>query len=86
MKRLLLLLLRAYQLGISPFLGQNCRFHPSCSQYAAEAIREHGALRGGMLATKRLCKCHPWHPGGLDPVPKKTRENSSATAHGRGHS
>ncbi|OWW22250.1 membrane protein insertion efficiency factor YidD [Noviherbaspirillum denitrificans] len=73
MKTLLLLLLRAYQLGISPFLGQNCRFYPSCSTYAAEAIREHGAAKGGLLAAKRLCKCHPWHPGGLDPVPKKTR-------------
>jgi len=69
MKKLLLLLLRAYQLGISPLLGQNCRFYPSCSEYAAQAIREHGALRGGMLATRRLCKCHPWHPGGVDPVP-----------------
>ena len=71
MKTLLLLLLRAYQLGISPFLGQNCRFYPSCSSYAAEAIREHGAARGSLLAAKRLCKCHPWHPGGLDPVPEK---------------
>lgn len=71
MKTLLLLLLRAYQLGISPFLGQNCRFYPSCSTYAAEAIREHGAAKGSLLAAKRLCKCHPWHPGGLDPVPKK---------------
>jgi putative membrane protein insertion efficiency factor len=71
MKTLLLLLLRAYKLGISPFLGQNCRFYPSCSDYAAEAVREHGALHGSALAARRLCKCHPWHPGGLDPVPKK---------------
>jgi hypothetical protein len=84
MKTVLLLLLRAYQLGISPFLGQNCRFYPSCSQYAAEAIREHGALKGGMLATRRVCKCHPWHPGGVDPVPKKAAQNSVSTARGWG--
>ncbi|KAF1048297.1 MAG: putative membrane protein insertion efficiency factor [Herbaspirillum frisingense] len=69
MKTPLLLLLRAYKLGVSPFLGQNCRFYPSCSDYAAEAVRIHGALKGSFLAGKRLCKCHPWHPGGLDPVP-----------------
>jgi hypothetical protein len=74
MKTLLLLLLRAYQLGISPFLGQNCRFYPSCSHYAVEAIREHGTAKGSLLAAKRLCKCHPWHPGGLDPVPKKAAD------------
>lgn len=70
MKTLLVLLVRAYQLGISPFLGQNCRFYPSCSQYAIEAIGRHGAMKGGWLSAKRLCKCHPWHPGGLDPVPE----------------
>ena len=86
MKMLLLLLLRAYKLGISPFLGQNCRFYPSCSEYAAEAIREFGALKGGALATRRLCKCHPWHPGGLDPVPEKSPASSSATARGCSHS
>jgi len=83
MKTLLLLLVRVYQLGISPFLGQNCRFYPSCSNYAAEAIREHGALRGGALAAKRLCKCHPWHEGGLDPVPRKppSSPNTGARHH-----
>jgi len=80
MKTLLLLLLRAYQLGISPFLGQNCRFYPSCSSYAAEAIREHGAAKGSLLTARRLCKCHPWHPGGLDPVPKKSTEKAAADA------
>jgi putative membrane protein insertion efficiency factor len=87
MKALLLLLLRGYKLGISPFLGQNCRFYPSCSDYAAEAIREHGAARGGLLAAKRLCKCHPWHPGGVDPVPKKpqARHAHNATS-ARNHS
>jgi putative membrane protein insertion efficiency factor len=70
MKTPLLLLLRAYKLGVSPFLGQNCRFYPSCSEYAAEAIGRHGAWQGSILAGKRLCKCHPWHPGGLDLVPE----------------
>lgn len=85
MKFLLRWLVRAYQLGISPFLGQNCRFYPSCSQYALEAIDRHGALKGSWLATRRLCKCHPWHPGGLDPVPESSKKSSS-TACGCGHS
>ena len=71
MKRLLVLLLRAYQLGLSPYLGQKCRFYPTCSNYAMEAIGLHGAWRGALLAGKRICKCHPWHPGGVDPVPPK---------------
>ena len=78
MKRLLLILLRAYKLGISPLLGQNCRFYPSCSDYAQEAIHEHGALRGSMMAGRRLCKCHPWHPGGFDPVPKSAKTHSDS--------
>ena len=69
MKRLLTLLLRAYQLGISPWLGNHCRFHPSCSQYAMEAIELHGSLRGSWLTLRRLSRCHPWHAGGIDPVP-----------------
>lgn len=63
------LLIRAYQLALSPFLGANCRFHPSCSSYALEALERHGALRGSWLALRRLARCHPWHPGGYDPVP-----------------
>ena len=82
MKTLLLILLRAYKLGISPYLGQNCRFYPSCSDYAAEAIRRHGAVSGGALAAKRLCKCHPWHPGGLDPVPANSTGRTTQTAVG----
>ena len=69
MKRLLLGLVRLYQYLISPLLGPRCRFHPSCSHYAIEAIERHGALRGGWLAARRLGRCHPWHPGGYDPVP-----------------
>ena len=85
MKSLLILLLRAYKLGISPYLGQNCRFYPSCSDYAAEAIQLHGALKGSGLAARRLCKCHPWHPGGLDPVPNSSNKPSSAAGHGCSH-
>ncbi|MBC7499119.1 MAG: membrane protein insertion efficiency factor YidD [Herminiimonas sp.] len=86
MKALLLALVRAYQLGISPFMAPRCRFHPSCSNYAIEAIGVHGAARGGVLAAKRLCRCHPWNPGGFDPVPQKPSEPSSTTARGCGHS
>ena len=75
MKHALLLLLRGYKLAISPYLGQNCRFHPSCSDYAAQAIDLHGPARGSLLAARRLCKCHPWHPGGLDPVPASTKSS-----------
>lgn len=63
------LLLRAYQLTLSPLLGPRCRFYPSCSQYALEAVRSYGAGRGGMLALRRLLRCHPWHAGGYDPIP-----------------
>ncbi|MBP0600393.1 membrane protein insertion efficiency factor YidD [Herbaspirillum sp. LeCh32-8] len=80
MKTPLLLLLRAYKLGVSPFLGQNCRFYPSCSDYAAEAVRLHGAFKGSLLAGKRLCKCHPWHPGGLDPVPGSPEASAPSNA------
>jgi putative membrane protein insertion efficiency factor len=65
----LILLIRLYQMTISPFLGQCCRFHPTCSEYMLEAIKTYGPLKGVWLGIKRLCKCHPWHPGGHDPVP-----------------
>ena len=65
----LLVLIRAYQLAISPMLGNRCRFHPSCSEYSMEALRRHGLLRGMWLAVRRIGRCHPWHPGGYDPVP-----------------
>ena len=70
MRRLLILPIRAYQLLVSPLLGNHCRFHPSCSAYAQEAILRHGAARGGWLALRRIGRCHPWHEGGLDPVPE----------------
>jgi putative membrane protein insertion efficiency factor len=61
--------IRAYQLLVSPLLGPRCRFYPSCSSYAVQALRTHGPLRGTLLAARRLLRCHPWNPGGLDPVP-----------------
>lgn len=64
--------IRLYRLVVSPFLGPCCRFHPTCSLYAIDAIRQHGPLRGGWLGLIRICKCHPYHPGGLDPVPGST--------------
>jgi putative membrane protein insertion efficiency factor len=76
--KFLLLLLRGYKLCISPFLGQHCRFYPSCSDYAQQAIVEHGVARGSLLAGRRLCKCHPWHAGGFDPVPSKHTRGADA--------
>ena len=70
----LILLVRLYQLLISPLLGQRCRFHPTCSQYAIEALQRHGALRGTWLAMRRIVRCHPWNPGGVDPVPDRPRD------------
>lgn len=69
MKKVLLFLIVAYRYLISPWLGNHCRFYPSCSAYAQEAITEHGALRGLWLSIKRLSRCHPFHEGGYDPVP-----------------
>lgn len=69
MSRLLNALIRAYQVAISPLLGPHCRFTPSCSEYAREAIQRHGAARGSWLAARRLGRCHPFCPGGHDPVP-----------------
>jgi len=67
--RLLSLLVLGYRYSLSPLLGMHCRFHPSCSAYALEALERHGAARGAWLALGRLARCHPWHPGGHDPVP-----------------
>jgi uncharacterized protein len=71
MKTVLLLLIRLYQLTLSSIMGRNCRFLPTCSDYARQAIEIHGAWDGGKLATKRICKCHPWGGEGFDPVPPK---------------
>lgn len=72
MKTLLLALIRLYQLTLSPFLGQSCRFTPSCSRYTAACIAEHGALRGSWLGVRRILRCHPFHAGGYDPPPRRT--------------
>ena len=69
MARLLVLLVRFYQRFIGPGLPRACRYYPSCSAYAVEALSRHGAARGAWLATRRILRCHPFHPGGVDPVP-----------------
>ena len=69
MRWLFIAALRLYKLAVSPLLPPACRFYPSCSQYAVEAFEKHGVLRGGILAAKRLARCHPLNPGGVDPVP-----------------
>jgi len=69
MKPILLALIRAYRLVLSPWWGRQCRFTPTCSEFALEAIERHGALRGSWLAMRRISRCHPWHAGGFDPVP-----------------
>jgi hypothetical protein len=69
MRRVLILFVRAYQKGISPLLPPSCRYYPSCSAYAIEALEKYGALKGSWLAVCRICRCHPFRPGGFDPVP-----------------
>jgi putative membrane protein insertion efficiency factor len=70
-QRLLIALIRIYQLALSPFIGNQCRFTPTCSQYAREAVEKHGAIKGTWMAIRRIGRCHPWHAGGHDPVPPK---------------
>jgi putative membrane protein insertion efficiency factor len=79
--RFMLLLIRAYQLILSPLLGPSCRFEPSCSRYAAACIAEHGALRGGWLSIRRISRCHPFHPGGYDPPPLRGRSAAASAPH-----
>jgi putative membrane protein insertion efficiency factor len=89
MKRLLVWLLRGYQLLVSPMLGQKCRFYPTCSNYAIEALKVHGAAHGSWLALRRVCRCHPWHEGGVDLVPALSHppgQPSSPTACDSRHS
>ncbi|MDA3898142.1 MAG: membrane protein insertion efficiency factor YidD [Desulfobacteraceae bacterium] len=69
MKYLLIFMIKAYQLILSPVIGPACRFYPSCSEYAIEAVSKYGTLKGGYLATRRILRCHPFNPGGIDPVP-----------------
>lgn len=77
LSRLLILPIRGYQLFVSPLLPPSCRYTPTCSAYAIEALRVHGPFRGLWMALRRICRCHPWHPGGYDPVPPKeqTKKN-----------
>lgn len=70
MRKLLIAIIRLYQYLISPLLGPHCRFHPTCSSYAMEAIEKHGVFKGTWLALRRVGRCHPFHPGGHDPVPE----------------
>lgn len=79
MSKFLQFLIRAYQLLLSPFLGNHCRFTPTCSQYAAEAVAAHGALRGSWLAIKRIGRCHPLCEGGYDPVPASRMRRPGST-------
>lgn len=69
MRKILVLLVRGYQVAISPLLPSSCRYYPSCSAYAVEALERHGAIRGSWLAIRRIARCHPFKPGGYDPVP-----------------
>ncbi len=75
MKKIILLLIKFYQKYISIFLGKNCRFYPTCSAYTYEAIEKFGVIKGIYLGVKRILKCHPFHPGGYDPVPEKKEKN-----------
>ena len=74
---LVVLLLKLYRLVVSPLYGQTCRFYPSCSAYALEAVQRYGVIRGGRLAVWRLLRCNPWNPGGVDPVPTKGEHSST---------
>jgi len=80
MQRLLIALLRGYKNWVSPWLPSACRFYPTCSDYAREAVEKHGAARGCWLALRRLARCHPFHPGGIDPVPESRRKHESAAS------
>ncbi|CAH2717582.1 Putative membrane protein insertion efficiency factor [Neobacillus rhizosphaerae] len=74
LKKIFLSIIRFYQVVISPLKPPTCRFYPTCSHYGLEAVQRFGALKGGWLTIKRILKCHPFHPGGLDPVPEKKQD------------
>ena len=82
MTRLLVALIAAYRRRLSPLLGQHCRFHPSCSAYAQEALSRYGAARGSWLALRRIVRCQPFHPGGYDPVPDQVSAVSTPRTEG----
>jgi hypothetical protein len=76
MQTILIFLIRLYQMVLSPFLGNHCRFYPSCSSYTIEALEKHGFFRGLWLSLRRISHCHPWHEGGVDPVPEPSNKKS----------
>jgi uncharacterized protein len=82
--RVLIFILRGYKLFVSPLLGPRCRFAPTCSEYAMEAVGRFGALRGGWMALRRIGRCHPLHPGGYDPVPGRDDSRGAAPPHDHG--
>ncbi|MDH3589077.1 MAG: membrane protein insertion efficiency factor YidD [Gammaproteobacteria bacterium] len=75
MRSVFVFLIRVYRYAVSPFLGPRCRFYPTCSSYAEQALHTHGVWRGSWLAMRRIGKCHPWHSGGVDPVPHVEQHN-----------
>ncbi len=77
MQKILIWLIQAYRLFISPWLGPHCRYYPTCSEYAQTALRQHGVFRGLILSIKRISRCHPWHPGGYDPVPPPVEKRNT---------
>lgn len=79
MKRILIFLITVYRVGISPYLGPSCRYHPTCSKYAIDAIQHHGSLKGTWMAIRRILSCHPWSEGGYDPVPGTNADQSPST-------
>lgn len=81
MRRLFICCIRVYQYAISPLMANHCRFYPSCSSYAIDAIEIHGAFKGSWFAVRRLLRCHPFHPGGCDPVPEKHNKQHGHSAH-----
>ncbi|MDH5425364.1 MAG: membrane protein insertion efficiency factor YidD [Gammaproteobacteria bacterium] len=83
MRKLFILLIRGYQIALSPVFGQHCRYTPTCSTYAIEALQQHGVIKGSWLAAKRLVSCNPWHEGGYDPVPGTENNNESVENGGK---
>jgi len=74
MQKVFIIIIRAYRYGLSPLLGNHCRFYPSCSCYAEDALKKYGVIRGSWLGLRRILKCHPWHPGGVDLLPGEVKK------------